>query len=304
MKNKTAIIISGPTAVGKTALSIQLARHFQTEIISADSRQCFMELNIGVAKPDPSELQSVKHHFIDSHSITENLTAAGFEQYAIQKAAEIFKDHDQLIVTGGTGLYLKAFISGFDAMPAVPAQTRENVQALYRVQGLDGLRESLKKEDPVFSASDDLNNPQRMMRALEFVRSTGTSIRNYQRSAISERPFNIINIGLELPRDILYERINARVDKMMEEGLLEEVKGLMPYKDLNALQTVGYRELFDFLEGKMNLEKAVEKIKQNTRHYAKRQLTWFKADTSIRWFQPDDTDSILAFIHTNRLLDI
>jgi tRNA dimethylallyltransferase len=161
---------------------------------------------------------------------------------------------------------------------------------------LDGLRESLEKEDPVFSASDDLKNPQRMMRALEFVRTTGTSIRNYQRSVVSERPFKVINIGLELPREILYERINARVDKMMEDGLLAEVKGLQPFKHLNALQTVGYRELFDFLEGKMSLEKAVDKIKQNTRHYAKRQLTWFKADTSIKWFDPKDIEAIFAFL--------
>lgn len=296
MKNKTAIIVSGPTAVGKTALSIKLARHFKTEILSADSRQCYHELNIGVAKPNQEELALVKHHFINSHSIKDNLTAAGFEQYALQKANEIFREHDQLIVTGGTGLYIKAFVSGFDTMPAVPDETREIVRLLYQDHGLDSLRESLEKEDPVFSASDDLKNPQRMMRALEFVRTTGTSIRNYQRSVVSERPFNVIHIGLELPREILYERINARVDKMMEEGLLEEVKGLQPFKHLNALQTVGYRELFDFLEGKISLEKAVDKIKQNTRHYAKRQLTWFKADTSIKWFDPRDIEAIFAFL--------
>ena len=296
MKNKTAIIVSGPTAVGKTALSIQLARHFKTEILSADSRQCYHELNIGVAKPNQEELELVKHHFINSHSIKDNLTAAGFEQYALQKANDVFREHDQLIVTGGTGLYIKAFVSGFDVMPAVPDETREIVRLLYQTHGLNGLRESLEKEDPVFSASDDLKNPQRMMRALEFVRTTGTSIRNYQRSVVSERPFKVINIGLELPREILYERINARVDKMMEEGLLDEVKGLQPFKHLNALQTVGYRELFDFLEGKMSLEKAVDKIKQNTRHYAKRQLTWFKADTSIKWFDPKDIEAIFAFL--------
>lgn len=298
MNTKSAIIIAGPTAVGKTALSIQLARHFNTEIISGDSRQCYRELKIGVAKPNALELQSVKHHFIDSHSVNDNLTAVAFEQYALKKSEDIFRVHDNLIVTGGTGLYLKAFVSGFDDMPSVSEETRDLVRAIFLTEGLAGLREKLEKEDPVFAGSDELKNPQRMMRALEFIRTTGTSIRNYQRSVIAERPFRIINIGLELPRPELYERINARVDKMMEDGLLDEVKNLLPYKHLNALQTVGYRELFDCLEGKMSLEKAVEKIKQNTRHYAKRQLTWFKADTAMRWFHPGDTEGIVKYIHT------
>ena len=301
MQQKTAIIIAGPTAVGKTALSISLANHFQTEIISADSRQCYQELNIGVAKPTLAELQSVKHHFINSHNIFSSLNAAGFERFALNKAAEIFQLHDQLIVTGGTGLYMKAFISGFDQMPVIPAEIRESVRAIFQAEGLVGLKVKLESEDPLFAASADMSNPQRMMRALEFVRTAGTSIRNYQHDKRNERPFKIISIGLELPRKELYDRINERVDKMMESGLLEEVKELLPYKQLNALQTVGYRELFDYLEGTINLEKAVEKIKQNSRHYAKRQLTWFKADASIRWFHPDDTDSILTFIHTNRL---
>jgi tRNA dimethylallyltransferase len=296
MQQKTAIIIVGPTAVGKTALSISLANHFQTEIISADSRQCYKELNIGVAKPSLAELQSVKHHFINSHNIFSSLNAAGFERFALSKAAEIFQLHDQLIVTGGTGLYMKAFISGFDQMPVIPAEIRESVRAIFQAESLAGLRVKLESEDPVFAASADMNNPQRMMRALEFVRTAGTSIRNYQHDKRNERPFKIISIGLELPRKELYERINLRVDKMMESGLLEEVKELIPYKQLNALQTVGYRELFDYLEGTINLEKAVEKIKQNSRHYAKRQLTWFKADTNIRWFHPDDKESIIAFI--------
>lgn len=296
MNTKTAIIIAGPTAVGKTALSIQLARYFHTEIISADSRQCFRELNIGVAKPTPDDLASVKHHFIDSHSITENHHAAAFEEYALQAAGFIFREHDQLIVTGGTGLYLKAFTSGFDAMPAVPAAIREAVRKIGEEEGTAGLRQMLEKEDPVFASGVEMQNPQRMMRALEFVRTTGTSIRNYQQAKPRERPFRIITIGLELPRVVLYERINARVDKMMSDGLLEEVKQLVQFKNLNALQTVGYRELFDYLEGDTTLDKAVEKIKQNTRHYAKRQLTWFKADPNIHWFHPDDWEGILEFL--------
>jgi tRNA dimethylallyltransferase len=186
-------------------------------------------------------------------------------------------------------------------MPAVPADTRKAVRAIYEKSGLAGLREKLEQEDPVFAATDDMQNPQRMMRALEFVRTTGTSIRNYQQSRPKERPFRIITIGLELPREELYARINARVDKMMEDGLLEEVRSLLPYKNLNALQTVGYRELFAHLDGEMSLEQAVEKIKQNTRHYAKRQLTWFKADPNIHWFHPADWDGILAFLATWRL---
>ena len=298
MNTKTAIIIAGPTAVGKTALSIQLARYFHTEIISADSRQCYRELNIGVAKPRPEELAYVKHHFIDSNSITEKIHAAAFEAYALQAAESIFREHDQLIVPGGTGLYLKAFASGFDAMPEIPASIREAVRKLGEEEGTTGLRQMLEKEDPVFAAGEEMQNPQRMMRALEFVRTTGTSIRNYQQAKPQERPFRIITIGLELPREELYTRINVRVDKMMADGLLEEVQKLVPYKNLNALQTVGYRELFDYLEGKMSLEKAVEKIKQNTRHYAKRQLTWFKADSNIHWFNPADLEGILAFLAT------
>lgn len=301
MNTKTAIIIAGPTAVGKTALSIQLARYFHTEIISADSRQCYRELNIGVAKPTPEELISVKHHFIDSHGINENLNAAAFETYALQAAESIFRKHDQLIVTGGTGLYLKAFASGFDAMPAIPATIRESVRKIGEEEGTAGLRQMLEKEDPVFASGEEMQNPQRMMRALEFVRTTGTSIRNYQRAKPQERPFRIITIGLELPRDELNARINARVEKMMGDGLLEEVKALLPYKHLNALQTVGYRELFAYLAGEMSLEKAVDKIKQNTRHYAKRQLTWFKADPTIHWFHPGDWEGILAFLATSRL---
>jgi tRNA dimethylallyltransferase len=301
MNTKTAIIIAGPTAVGKTALSIELARYFHTEIISADSRQCYRELNIGVAKPAPEELSSVKHHFIDSHSITENIHAAAFEEYALQAAESIFRGHDQLIVTGGTGLYLKAFTSGFDAMPAIPEAIREAVRKIGEEEGTAGLRQKLEKEDPVFAAGNEMQNPQRMMRALEFVRTTGTSIRNYQQKKPAERPFRIITIGLELPREELYARINARVDKMMGDGLLEEVKALLPYKHLNALQTVGYRELFAYLAGEMSLEKAVDKIKQNTRHYAKRQLTWFKADPTIHWFHPGDWEGILVFLASLRL---
>ena len=301
MNTKTAIIIAGPTAVGKTALSIKLARYYHTEIISADSRQCYRELNIGVAKPTPDELKLVKHHFIDSHSITDNLNAAAFEKYALQSAESVLRENDQLIVTGGTGLYLRAFTSGFDAMPSIPAAIREAVRKIGEKEGLAGLRQMLEKEDPVFAAGEEMQNPQRMMRALEFVRTTGTSIRNYQRAKPQERPFSIKTIGLELPREELYTRINARVDKMMAVGLLEEVKQLVQYKHCNALQTVGYRELFDYLEGKMSLENAVEKIKQNTRNYAKRQLTWFKADPNIHWFHPDDSEGILAFLASSRL---
>jgi tRNA dimethylallyltransferase len=293
---KTVIIIAGPTAVGKTRLAIALASYFNTAIISADSRQCFRELNIGVAKPTPNELQSVIHYFINSHSITQNITAATFEEFALRALDDIFESHDTAIVAGGTGLYIRALVKGFDYIPAVPEIIREEVKAVFQQQGREGLAAALLTEDPDFAKEGEMKNPQRMMRALEVIRSSGISIRAFQQAAENKRSFNTISIGLELPREQLYERINQRVDIMMEDGLLEEVKSLKEYRDLNALQTVGYREMFEFLDGEKTLKEAVDKIKQNTRHYAKRQLTWFKADPEIRWFNPADEEQIIAYL--------
>lgn len=296
MYNKTCIIVSGPTAAGKTRLSLELADFFNTGIISADSRQCFRELNIGVAKPPVSDLKRVKHYFIDSHSIHEEMNAGIFETYALHAVNEIFLDHDQAIMAGGTGLYIKAFCGGMDAIPDVNDLVRKKVRSQYELYGLSWLQDMLKQHDPDFYNKGEIKNPQRMMRALEVILSTGKSILAMHSYPGKRRPFSIINIGVELPREEVYRNINRRVDQMMDDGLLAEVTALYPYRHLNALQTVGYTELFDYLDGKYTIQQAVETIKKNTRHYAKRQLTWFKRDKSIHWFAPDDVKKIIDFI--------
>lgn len=283
---KTCFVIVGPTASGKTSFAIRLAKHFKTSIISADSRQCFKELNIGVAKPTQDELSKVPHYFINSHSINNELNAAFFEQYALKKINQIFIENDVAIVVGGTGLYINAFCHGIDEVPPIPPSVRENIVKGFEEFGLDWLQNEIKKNDPEFFVWGEIKNPQRMMRALEVIQATGKSILTFQKKVQKKRDFTIINIGMELPRQQLYENINARVDAMMQTGLLKEVTGLSPYKHLNALQTVGYRELFSYLAGEYPLEVAVEKIKTNTRQYAKRQLTWFKRDVEIKWVNP------------------
>lgn len=279
----TVILVAGPTAVGKTAVAIQLAKQFETEIISADSRQCYREMNIGVAKPSPEELATVSHHFIASHSIKEELNAGVFEQYALTKTQMLFTNHPVVVMTGGTGLYIKTFCEGIDEMPAIPSAIREKVIQLYETNGLQWLQEQVKQKDPIFWQSAEQQNPQRLMRALAFTEATGKSITLFRAGKKVERPFQIIKIGLEMRRELLNERINQRVGVMMASGLLEEVKALFPFRHLNALQTVGYQEIFDYLEGKTDLKRAVELIQQHTRQYAKRQMTWFKKDSSIHW---------------------
>jgi tRNA dimethylallyltransferase len=291
--NKTCIIISGPTAVGKTSAAIQVARHFKTEIISADSRQCYSELHIGVAKPSPEELASVKHYFINSHSIHDELSAAGFEQYALQSVHTIFQQHDVAVMTGGTGLYIKAFCEGIDEIPPVLPGIRENIMAEFERSGLPWLQQQVKEEDPLYYSTGEIQNPQRLMRALEVMRSTGRSIRSFQQGKKTTREFRIIKTALELPKEELHRNINHRVDAMMEEGLLQEAQSLLPWRHLNALQTVGYTELFDYLDGKSTLEQSVEAIKKNTRQYAKRQMTWFRRDKEISWFTPQDIRSLI-----------
>ena len=283
----TIIIIAGPTAVGKTNFAISVARHFNTEIISADSRQCYRELKIGVARPSDEELMLVKHHFIASHSITEELNAGSFEKYALDKSAELFQKNPIVVMVGGTGLYIKSFCEGIDPMPEVPELVRKQVIEGYETKGLIWLQKELQQKDPDFwKISTEQQNPQRLMRALEVLNATGQSILVYRTRKKISRPFRVIKIGLELPREILRKRIDDRVDQMIESGLLEEVKSLVPYKNLNALQTVGYKELFAFLEGETSLEQAIVQIKTNTRQYAKRQMTWFTKDPEIRWMSP------------------
>ena len=283
----TVIIIAGPTAVGKTAFAISLAKHFQTEIISADSRQCFQEMRIGVARPSNEELEAVTHHFIASHSVKEDLNAGSFERYALDKVEKIFQKNPVAIMVGGTGLYIKAFAEGIDPMPEIPSEIREAVIAGYKQKGLIWLQKELEQKDPAFWKVAEQQNPQRLMRALEVLNATEQSILHFRTREKAVRAFRIIKIGLELPKEQLRERIDLRIDKMMKDGLLEEVKALIPFKQMNALQTVGYREIFEFLDEKLSLEESVESIKTNTRHYAKRQMTWFKKDPEIQWIQPD-----------------
>ena len=288
---RTIIIISGPTAVGKTAFAIELAKHFQTEIISADSRQCYKEMRIGVARPSEAELTEVKHYFIASHSVTDDLNAGSFEKYALTVADEIFQKNKIAVMVGGTGLYIKAFCDGIDPMPVVPDEIRKKVTEGYAQKGLIWLQKELQQKDPGFWDVAEQQNPQRLMRALEVLYATGQSIMVYRTAKKTERPFRIIKIGLQLPKEELHQRIHLRVDRMMEEGLLAEVKALIPYKSCNALQTVGYREIFDHLDGKCGLDEAVNHIKINTRHYAKRQITWFAKDPEIQWISPS-TDAL------------
>jgi tRNA dimethylallyltransferase len=276
VKQKTLILVTGPTASGKTSRALALARQHDTSIISADSRQCFRELNIGVAKPSRAELEEIRHYFIDSHSIHHTVTAATFADYAEAALEEIFANRDVAVMAGGTGLYIKAFLEGLDEIPQIPAALRQTIREDFNARGIEWLQNELRVADPVYFQQGETMNPQRMMRALEVKLATGKSIKDFQQSRRKTRDFTIENITMELPRERLYRNINERVDRMMEEGLLAEAKALLPFRHLNALQTVGYTELFDYFDGKYTLPEAVEKIKQNTRNYAKRQLTWIK----------------------------
>jgi tRNA dimethylallyltransferase len=293
---KTCIVIVGPTASGKTALAIDVAQYFNTEIISADSRQCFKELNIGVAKPNDLQLNLVPHHFINSHNINDNVSAADFESFALTAAYKIFENNNIAVMCGGTGLYIKAFTEGLDPIPTTDIKIKKEIADAYEENGLEWLQNKVKKKDPLFWEEGEINNPHRLLRALEVFMQTGISIIAQQKKIKKQRPFNVIKIGIDIDRQVLYDRINSRVDAMMEQGLELEAKLLLPYKQLNALHTVGYRELFNFFEGLITRGKAFELIKQNSRRYAKRQVTWFKKDEEIIWLQRSE---ILSYLKNN-----
>ncbi len=295
-KQKTVIAVVGATAVGKTALGIRLAEHFQTEILSADSRQCYRELNIGVARPTTTELEQIPHHFIATHSVEEDVTAADYAAFALRLSDQLFQKHDQLVLVGGTGLYTKAFTSGMDFIPEIDPAIREQVITRYAEKGIEGLQIELNRLDPQFAREGEMQNPQRMMRALEVVLGTGSSILSFRTGLDTARPFEVQWVGLELPRADLIRRIDARVDLMMEQGLLDEVRSLYPHRSRVALQTVGYRELFDYLDGTCSLDEAVERIRIATRQYAKRQMTWFRRVPGIQWFHPQDEAGILQYL--------
>ncbi len=296
MPVKTLIVIAGPTAIGKTSLSILLAQQFNCSILSADSRQFFKELNIGTAKPTAQEMQGVPHFFINSHSVTEDYNVGKYEADAIELLDKLFLKDDVVILVGGSGLYIDAVCKGFDDLPEADAVVRNKINTLYETDGIEGLQNLLKQLDETYYNQVDLQNPQRISRALEVCLTTGKAYSSLREGKTKQRNFNIIKIGLNTSREILYKRINNRVDAMMENGFLEEVKQLQQYKHLNSLQTVGYKELFDSLDGKTELNTAIDLIKQNTRRYAKRQLTWFRRDEEIKWFEPIELQSIFNYL--------
>lgn len=282
----TVYIIVGPTAVGKTKYAIDLAKKLNTEIISADARQCYQELNIGVARPSMEELTSVPHHFIASHSIEDTVNAGVFETYALAKTESLLAQFGSVVMVGGTGLYIKAFAEGIDSIPAIDPAIRAQIQNDVFNKGIDWLQGQVKSLDPKYWAAADLGeqqNTQRLSRALEVILGTGQSILEFQQQQKQDRPFAIEKIGLDMPRAQLYDRINQRVVQMAEMGLQEEVKALLPKFHLNALQTVGYQEWVPYFKGEQSKEAVIQAIQQNTRHYAKRQMTWFKKDSSIQW---------------------
>jgi tRNA dimethylallyltransferase len=285
---KELIVIAGPTAVGKTAVAIKLAQQLKTEIVSADSRQFYREMSIGTAKPTADELSQAMHHFINSHSVTESINVGDFEKQALQLLDGLFKTHDKVIMAGGSGLFIQAITQGFDELPVADVHIRNNLSQELAEKGIQFLQGKLKEADSVYYEQVDLNNPQRLIRALEVFETTGKPFSSYRKAATNKRPFHIIKIGLDLPRDILYKRINQRVDDMIAQGLVEEVRSLLPYRHFNSLNTVGYSELFDYFDGQTDLNTTIELIKQNTRRFAKRQLTWFRKDKEIKWFMADE----------------
>ncbi len=297
-KQKHLIVICGPTAVGKTVLAIELAKLFNTEIISADSRQFYREMNIGTAKPTNEELAQVPHHFVNNLSIHQKHYSAGkYETDVLVFLDHFFQTHDTAIMVGGSGLFINAVCSGFDQMETAEPEQLATTRALLNSKDLAWLQSEVERLDPEYFAKVDKKNPVRLKRALEVIYTTGKKYSEQRIGKKIERPFRITKIGLQLPREVLYERINNRVDAMMQNGLLEEAKELYTYKKLPALNTVGYTELFDFLEDKLTLAQAVELIKQNTRNYAKRQMTWFRKDEEVKWFEAEDKERITDFIN-------
>lgn len=293
---KRLIVIVGPTAVGKTGLAIQLAKSLNTEIISADSRQLYKEMTIGTAKPSTQDLNEVPHHFIDHLPIESTYDAGQYGREALDLISRIFQTNDALIMCGGSGLYIKAVLEGFDELPDVPDGLRQEIIEEYKMKGLGWLQQQVQENDPGYFDVVDQKNPQRLMRAMEVIRHSGLPVSSFRKSEKKELPFKVVKIGLELDRKVLYDRINQRVDDMFEAGLLEEARALYPKRSLNALQTVGYQELFGYFDGDYELGEAIRLLKRNTRRYAKRQMTWFKKDEEIEWFQPNQLDAIVNFI--------
>lgn len=293
---KTLIVITGPTAVGKTALCLDIAQHFGIPIINADSRQIYKELKIGTASPTSEQLQLVPHYFVGSLSLTDYYSASLFEQQVLEILSRQFRSHDFALMAGGSMMYIDAVCDGIDDIPTVDDVTRETLKRRLAQEGLEALVEQLKELDPEYYEIVDRQNPRRVVHGLEICLMTGKTYTSFRKREKKQRPFRIVKIGLNRPREELYDRINQRVDQMMQQGLLDEAKALYPMRQMNALNTVGYKELFDYLDGRWPLEEAVERIKGNTRRYARKQLTWYKKDPQIRWFHPDEKEQIISYI--------
>lgn len=296
MFSKKLIVLAGPTAVGKTSVAIQLAEHFRTAVISADSRQIYRELTIGTAKPTAEELAAVPHFFVDSHSIQGDYDAARFGDDALMEINRLFISKKEVILCGGSGLYIKAVCEGFDDIPEVPEAIRNELMANYHREGIGWLQNKMRELDPDGFQDMDQNNTHRLIRALEVRLYSGKPIASFRKNAKRQHGFDIVKIGLELPREELYRRIDERMDEMIAAGLFEEARQLYPLKEHNALQTVGYQEIFEFIENKYDLEECVRLLKRNSRRYAKRQLTWFKKDPDFTWFSPNDIQAIINHI--------
>lgn len=295
---KTLIVLLGPTGVGKTELSLEFAEEFGTEIVSADSRQLYEPLKIGTAAPTPEQLKRVRHHLVGTLNLTDYYSAAQYEQEAIHILTDLFKKHNVVVLTGGSMMYIDAICKGIDDIPTVDSTTRDFMMNRYQEVGLEALCAELKLLDPVYYNEVDLKNHKRVIHALEICYMTGKPYSSFRKNQPKKRPFNILKIGLRREREELYERINHRVDLMIEQGLVEEAKKVYPQKGLNSLNTVGYKELFQFFDKKCSLDFAIEKIKQHSRIYSRKQMTWFKRDKTIHWFHPDQKEEISLLLKT------
>ena len=296
MSKKTLVVLLGPTGVGKTALSFALAERLGTPILSADSRQLYAEIPIGTAAPTKEEQERVKHYFIGTHQLTDYYSAAQYEIDVLRLTEELFGIHDSLLLTGGSMMYIDAVCKGIDDIPTVDDVTRRTLLERYEVEGLEPLVNELRLLDPEYYRIVDLKNPKRVIHALEICYMTGKTYTSFRTRTTKERPFRIIKIGLRREREELYSRINRRVDQMVSDGLVEEARRVYPYRHLNSLNTVGYKELFAHFDGDCTLEFAIEKIKQNSRIYSRKQMTWFRRDEEIRWFHPDEVEEILRYV--------
>jgi len=293
---KKLIVITGPTAVGKTSLCLDIARRFDVPIINADSRQIYQELEIGTARPTTAEQQQVKHYFVGTLKLSDYYSASLFEQQVLSLLEEQFREHDYALMAGGSMMYIDAVCNGIDDIPTIDDATRASMKKRLQEEGLEKLCKELSRLDPEYYKTVDLQNPKRVVHALEICTMTGRTYTSFRKAEKKQRPFSIVKIGLNRERKELYERINVRVDRMIQQGLLEEARRMYPMKGLNALNTVGYKELFDFLDGRWSLDEAVERIKGNTRRYARKQLTWFRRDPDIKWFHPDESEEIVDYI--------